>query len=306
MAFNFLKPRTCREIAKPLEADWLLSPIVKTPMPTIGVVIGTYGKPAYIALQLEARRRYFPAVPMLIHDDGSPEGPELKDMCHRSGADFRSSSERLGWSLGDMAAIIAGLDWGREHNLDIIVKLSRRFLIFHEWIAQLQDLAYTTQYATYGNACGYYDLPFRPECMGMHTDTWHRSGAVEEMRHLVLKGLRVENTIECWYQKMAQKIHLSHAPATVRYRESVFPYNTAWSGYAIWNIMGLSRHSAKPNLLWHDINPATDYFELAQSWGITDYTKADFEMPSCAEAVREESRVMRLRNPDFERRNLRK
>ena len=110
MAFNFLKSRARHEISKSADAEWSLAPLVKTPKSSIGIVIGTYGSPAYIALQLEARRRFYPTLLMLIHDDFSSESLVLSLLCEKSKASFAGTSEKHGWSLGDMAAIVAGLD----------------------------------------------------------------------------------------------------------------------------------------------------------------------------------------------------
>ena len=43
--------------------------------PPFALVIGTFASTAYIHLQLEARRRLYPEVPLLVHDDGSPAAP---------------------------------------------------------------------------------------------------------------------------------------------------------------------------------------------------------------------------------------
>lgn len=290
-----------KKVKKPPDLEWSQSPLIQTPTPSIGVVIGTYGAPAYVALQLEARKKFYPELPCLIHDDSSLDREELKGLCKSAEVDFATTSERHGWSLGDMAAIVAGLDWGRSRKIDIIVKLSRRFLICNDWHLDLQKLAYRTQYATYGNACGYHNLPFRPECMGMHVETWHNSGAVEEMRVYVKRGQRVEQMIERWYQARALRIHQAHAPAILKRREYLFPRDARWGGYAIWDMLGLSRRADVPGVLWHEVHSAEDYFALAQSWGIVQYSLVDFQMPDINEAVREEAAVMGRRNPDFER-----
>ena len=305
MKFHFPNTLTLRKtkapkVPMPPDSEWEQSPVIRTPTPAIGVVIGTYGSPAYIALQLEAWQQFYPNLPLLVHDDSSPEGSDVQTLCRAQGADFATSADRHGWSLGDMAAVVAGLEWGHERKLDIVVKLSRRFLICHDWTPSLQELAFTTQYATYGNACGYHDLPFRPECMGMHVETWHKSGAVREMEQHVEDGCRVAPIIEKWYQALALRIHSEYAPAPVKRREYFYPRDPRWGGYAVWNMMGLSRKSRVPNVLWHEMNSVSDYFDLAQSYGLNHLKLSDFQMPKLDEAVQEEAAVMSRRNPHYE------
>ena len=301
--FNAITLRKVKtpEVPRPPDEDWRQSPVISTPQPALGVAIGTYGAPAYVALQLEAWRRFYPHIPLLVHDDCSPEGPELQALCREKGASFATTGERHGWSLGDMAAVVAGLDWGRARNLDILVKLSRRFLICHDWTPGLQELAFSTQYATYGNACGYHDLPFRPECMGTHIETWHKSGALEEMKGHLARGCRVAPMIERWYQELALRIHTSHAPAIVKRREYFYPRDPRWGGYAVWNMMGLSRRSRLPAVFWHETCSAQDYLAFAQAWGLTQFTPADFDLPDPDAAVHDEAAAMSRRNPNYAR-----
>lgn len=134
----------------------------------------------------------------------------------------------------------------------------------------------------------------------MHDETWHASGAVEEMRLLVRRGYRVAPMIERWYQSLALRIYKAHAPAIVKRREYFFPRDPASRGYAIWNIMGLSRRSIIPEVFWHEVNSAADYYELALSWGINEFKASDFQLPNGDEAVRQEAIAMGLRNPNFE------
>ena len=45
--------------------------------PKVAVVVGTFAAVPYVHLHLEARRRFYPEVPLLVHDDGSPKSAEL-------------------------------------------------------------------------------------------------------------------------------------------------------------------------------------------------------------------------------------
>ncbi|MGO8673018.1 MAG: hypothetical protein ACLQVD_16875 [Capsulimonadaceae bacterium] len=275
----------------PLE-QWEHGVLIRTCTPSVGMVIGTYGTPAYIALQIAARNRWYPHVPLLVHDDGSPDAERLAALCKASGVDFVGRSQRSGWSLGDMAAVVAGLDWGRQKGLDIVIKVSRRYVLCHDWVPGLQQLAYGTQAATYGNACGFFGIRFRPECMATHVGAWHAAGAVEEMRGRVARGRRVAKWIEEWYQSLVLHVHLSQAPRTVRRWEHLFPRDAHWRGYALWPMMGMSRKSRMPGVLWHDINSCDEYRALARELGLEDFAISDFELPTGAENVRDEEIVL--------------
>ena len=45
--------------------------------PRVEATVGTFAAVPYIHLQLEARRRLYPHVPLLVHDDGSPVRAEV-------------------------------------------------------------------------------------------------------------------------------------------------------------------------------------------------------------------------------------
>ena len=253
--------------------------IIRTPTPSVGVVIGTYGAVPYIALQLEARRRFWPTARVLVHDDCSPAAEELEALCGRHGVDFICSPRRLGDHAGDMDTYVAGLEWGLENQIEIVVKVSRRLLLHHDWVPGLQQLAYNTQYATYGNACIYYDFPLRSECVGMHVETWIGAGTVAELRRAIEGGERVAPYLEPWYHQLCWRVHQDRAPAILRRREQLFPRDPRWGGYGIWHMLGLGRHARVPGVLWHDINPPEDYWRLAQAWGLSGLTERDFALP---------------------------
>ena len=55
---------------------------------SIGVVIGTFAAVPYIHLHLEAWRRLFPHIRLLVHDDASPEQERLRRLCAEYGCEF--------------------------------------------------------------------------------------------------------------------------------------------------------------------------------------------------------------------------
>ena len=248
-----------------------------TAPPTVGVVVGTFGSVPYVALQLEARRRFWPDIPLLVHDDGSDDRDALAALCRAYGADFAATSKRQGHVLGDLASLVGGLDWA-DGRVDLLVKWSRRFLVYHPWAAPLQMLAVGAQYATYSHACADYFMRFRSECAAFHIGAWRRSATLRRFRQALETGETLPMPIENWYHARVREVHREAAPVSLVRREQVFSRDPSWDGYGLWAIMGQGRHSVMPGVLWHDCNPPDDYFALAQAWGLP-YTLADFRLP---------------------------
>ena len=109
--------------------------------PPFALVIGTFASTAYIHLQLEARRRLYPEVPLLVHDDASPAAEILQALCGAYGAGFIRTPLRLPPCKGDLSAFARGLDWARGLGADVLVKLSRRFIPLTDWRPSLAALA---------------------------------------------------------------------------------------------------------------------------------------------------------------------
>jgi glycosyltransferase involved in cell wall biosynthesis len=191
--------------------------------PKIAVVIGTYGSPAYIRLQLESRKRFWPDAPVLIHDDDSPERDELMRICNEYGALYYSPSKRSE-NVGDMAAVVKGIDWAHEISCDIVVKISRRFIIIHEWLDAFRTLAYSTQYPTYAGHCAEYLYPCRSECVAFHVDSWRSSESMQRMRTGIKNGENPNGklTMEQWYHQQAKEILNSSASVQVRSMRGAF------------------------------------------------------------------------------------
>src|SRR5207253_8771607 len=77
--------------------------------PQVGMVLGTYAAVPYIHLQLEARQRFYPTVPLLVHDDGSHKIAPLRALCQQYGCDFEYNGQRQPPCLGDLSAFVGGL-----------------------------------------------------------------------------------------------------------------------------------------------------------------------------------------------------
>lgn len=246
---------------------------------SIGLVIGTFAAVPYVHLHLESRKRHYPSVLTLVHDDGSPFAEQFQTLCERYYAEYSASPRRIGHQSGDLAATLKGLEWGRAKGLDIIVKMSRTFIPTINPFQQLQQVAWETQYATFSNICRGWGLGFRSECVGFHTETWHLTRVVDRMRQAVARGRRHYNFVEIFLHKLAREVHRDNCEANRVYEEAHPRPHTA-NGYGVWEWMGEDGTRKQPGLLWHRAHQASEYYQLALAYGLTEYRIEDFRDPN--------------------------
>ena len=246
--------------------------------PKLGLVIGTYAAVPYVHLQLEARRRLYPGVPTLVHDDASPATDRLRALCDEYGCDFETNGARLPHHLGDLSVYVGGLKWAERKGVELLLKLSRRWVFLVDWTGDLQALAMDSQNPTFSNYTKSYAFGFRTECFGMSVRHWacprfYRS-AIERINH----GEHV--FVEAYMHQFA--IDFDRALGTqAEAWKSEHPVPEERKGYTPWPLMGTDRIDPRPsgNYLWHDSHRPAQYAEQAQRWGLP-YTEADFADPN--------------------------
>ena len=235
--------------------------------PTVGIVIGTYGSVAHIHLHLETARRYYPNHQILVRDDGSPEYMELNDLCIQYDAEFSTASVRSPQQphgLGDLAVFWHGLLWAKQQSIDLLVKMSRRWIISKNWVPGLVDLATQTQYPTYTNCCNHYNYGFRPEFMGLHVFSWYCEEILSDM-----KG-RMERA------ELPLPEQYLHDMALIAHKRNRCCVNALWEkehgyqdrgGYGVWDALGRNRHAVPEGVIWHDQHGPEVYLAKAQEYG---------------------------------------
>jgi hypothetical protein len=224
-------------------------------MKKIGLVIGTFAAVPYVHLQLEFSSRLHPKIPVLVHDDRSPAEEILKSLCRKYCAGFQTNQSRLGWRSGDYSVILHGIEWGLKEELDIVVKMSRRFIPLFNWIPGLLNLCQEDPAATYSGPCSDFGFPIRSECMAVNTAAWAQ--AVPVMTRILEKHALDVN--ECPEHHIRALAYL------------VAPKITFWK-----EILGSGRKEHRPGVLWHDVDSPFDYCRVSKAIGL-DYTLADFE-----------------------------
>jgi hypothetical protein len=229
------------------------------------LVIGTYAALPYIHLQLEARRRLYPAVPTLVHDDASKQGAQLESLCRRYGAEFVTHPVRHRHHLGDLSVYPIRLEWATRRELRFLHKVSRRWIWRVDWQADLFQRFAETASPTLSNYTQAYDFGFRTECIAFDVSQWACESFMEDVQERIDARAQVfvERYIHIWAGKLADL-----APPAWHAWSARNPVHQDRRGYAPWALMGTCRQSKHPNHLWHNCNPPEDYAALAAEWGL--------------------------------------
>ena len=235
--------------------------------PRVGLVISTFGAAPFVELGLAVCRRLNVSVPVLVHDDGSPERQALMRLCTTYGATFQCNSSRLGHEMGDLSSIVGGLNWARANGVDLLVKMSRRFIPVTEWAANLQTLAEETQFATYGRPCRSYGLPLRTECFAMAVEPWSRPEVLGEITAFMLKN-RMSILLEQYVFHLAQLAYEMNCVAAREWeREHVRA--TPRPPAIDWPFLSQGRLQKSPNHLWHETTTPEEYSAIGRSVGLS-------------------------------------
>jgi hypothetical protein len=245
----------------------------ETPRP--GVIVSTYGTSAYVHLHLAAWKTYYPQVPLLVFDDGSPDFQQLAALCKHDGADFVANTVRLGHKRGDMSSFVQGLLWASSRDIDLLVKFSRRWVCLQDWRPSLLEVASESQYATYSNECRHWNYGFRTECIALHVGSW--LGQVEEMRRLISED-RI-GLPEADLHQMSRNIHEAGVCRVNDAHLRQHPRSPEKNAYGIWSVLGTSRRDKQEKVLWHETHSPAEYLQALQSLDAFNYTVEDFKVP---------------------------
>jgi hypothetical protein len=217
--------------------------------PPCGVVVGSYGYPRLVELQVRLIRHCCGNVPILISDDRSPGGG-MEAVQALSGrypdVTVTVSDTRIGHSGGDMAALHRGILWGAERGLRCVAKLSHRFLICRaRWLQQIGRELLASGAPVAGNPCieGSFIFPLRTEAIVVDVARWHRPDVLGYLRP---------------------------RPVGIACEQLVWHACTTWLGGGLhrWPLFGQDRFRATPGVLWHVSTAAEEYHTLAARFGV--------------------------------------
>lgn len=253
-----LTERYTPDFAKRVEMPAFVPKQAWTDDPGFGLLISTYGADPYVHLGLAVRAKHYPDVLALVVDDCSGRAAELAALAKRHGADFRGNPETMNHTRGDLLAVCHGLRWASRRGLDVLVKMSRRFVPRMDWRPGLRRVIRETQHATYA---GPFDATYglRSECMAFDVKRWLPRVAQLEKLARESSWLWVENVL--------------HQTA-----REILPWGAGeQDGFAEWNFPGLGKWIECDNHLWHNFANPEDYATLAREYGLP-YTSSDFEV----------------------------
>jgi len=215
--------------------------------PACGVVIGAYWHAPLIELAIRAIRFTCGNVPILVSDDCSPGGRSeaMAVLCERLGVLFRSNPQRLGHVAGDLSAFAAGIEWAAELGLEVLAKVSQRWICtvprwLNDGAAVLLDAGCTLAGEVQLRP---YRFPLRSECCLLDVAAWQGAGMPEALR--------------------GRPIHASAEVALDRlYRERVGDRRLRWP------LVGQDRTQPVAGVLWHDNTSERDYRQLGGYFGV--------------------------------------
>jgi hypothetical protein len=141
------------------------------------------------------------------------------------------------------------------------VKMSRRFIPCHDWIADLQGLADESQMPTFSQSCDHFNFGFRTECIGFHCKSWRRAGAYDKIKGQVERNEPV--FVEGFIHDLARQVAKGHSSRAAHAYMLRNPRSADRDGYAPWPIMPNRRTVRSPWLLWHDSDGVVDYCRAA-------------------------------------------
>jgi hypothetical protein len=245
--------------------------------PRVAIVVGSFAAVPYIHLHLEARRRFYPEVPLLVQDDCSPFGEQLAALCATYGAELSTNAKRLPACKGDMTAMAHGMVWAREQKIELLVKMSRRFVPRVCWAEDLASLAMESQYATYSSWTTTFNFGFRTECLAFAVEEWMRLGLFDALLDSIFDS--EQPFVERLVHGLARRAAFGNSEAAQAYDLAVGQRPRDRDGYAPWPFMGTDRRAVSSDYLWHDWARAEDYARQAVEWGLP-YGKSDFADPN--------------------------
>jgi hypothetical protein len=262
---SFIRPATGERIAVGPRVQG--SPVEKlfTGVPKVGLVISTFGALPYVDLHLAVRQRVYPDLPVLVHDDASGQTNALAELCRVHGVTFQTNSIRMGHEMGDISSMIGGLRWAKEIGLDLVVKMSRRFVPNTNWVPRLQHMATVSQYPTFGRDCKAFGYALRTECFAMAVGPWSADEIIGEMTTFMLTNLE-PFLVERFVYQMAKKVYTGLCVEARRWEQKNVRANPRPAN-VLWDFMSESRKTPSPTHLWHETTTPAQYAEFGLKLG---------------------------------------
>lgn len=240
----------------------------------IGLVIGTAGTPCYVHLQLEVARRFFgDSLPILVVNDGCEDKDvaTIGEVLKQYHGVFASFGPKLGHAVGDIRCFKAGVDWAKQNNIQIILKLSRRSIPLISWRHELLALAARFRdVAAFGR---------------FHDDN---EGGLFRTDAIALRVRNIDNAR--WHEVINETIASLGGGKSVHVENMIWSLVKSMGGYARWELLGRDFYQTCQTMMqWRGILPC-HYGDLSRVLGLP-YTDEDFLQGSALCSVADKPQV---------------
>lgn len=236
--------------------------------PSCGVVIGSYGMPGVVELNIAAVRHYCGNVPILIADDNTPDSQGRKRILQLAekwdGVDVIINKENLGHAPGDVRAFRNGLLWAKRKYIKYICKLSQRFIFVKKrWLQNAVDemMMYAAKVST--QPCYHLNMNFhmRTECVFLEVAPCVTTPKF--MKFLEPANGKIMASAEDWMTAAIAEGKLVDTHADGR------------AGFHRCSLLPIDRFKKVPHIIWHNTDGVDvynqggkAYFELAEKLGV--------------------------------------
>ena len=164
----------------------------------------------------------------------------------------------------------------QTQGIDVLVKISRRFICVRPWVDRLAELALNTQALTFSGENRKWGFGFRTDACGMHVRSWQ--GEPRDMINADSQRIRGREggvlLAEHHVHLAAQKAHQLGAVLDGGDRTRARPQDHG--AFVLWEYPAVNSYDRRTDFLWHDIDTPFDYARVAQTVGLC-YTASDFE-----------------------------
>lgn len=252
------QPQPSRSPAAPLAP----AQTVSTPA---GIVIGQYGWPELIELQLKVIRATCGDVPVLVSSDNPRDTGRLMRICQTHGAVLHASQGRIGHCGGDLAAYYHGIRWAVAKGLRVLAKLSQRLIFTRpNWLPEgANELVLSGLPAASRTSVGrVWPDPLRTEGMLLDVSRWNVPGVLDRLRP-------------------RKRYRDKPGGYTAEHQISDLVKEELGGLYWPWSLLPDKREDRGEGLLWHHSHKVEDYHRLAAQYGVT--LPADFTVDGWGE-----------------------
>lgn len=224
-----------------------------------GIVIGHYDSLDFLELNLRAIRQHCGDVPVVVSDDcteGLERTPKRTSKFHRlydlavafPPTYVWPNVARLGHTGGDMAAFWKAIVWGHACQMQVVYKISQRFIIdLPNWHTEGACLLVESGKPLLGRDCTRHHWHVRTEACGLLVCAWHQPAI---LNHLTPRpvGWPTEQVL--------------HDDLRDRLGGELYP----------WPIMSDARNKPAPGILFREANRPDEYASLAMRLGMVGGT----------------------------------